>query len=289
MQVLRTIEAVRAFSAARHAAGERVALVPTMGYLHDGHLSLMRAARERAGAVMASIFVNPTQFGPNEDFARYPRDEAGDLAKAARAGCDAVFLPSVEAMYPPGAATRVEVPTLAAPLCGVSRPTHFAGVCTVVLKLFNITRCDVAVFGEKDYQQLAVIRRMVRDLDVPVEVVGHPIVREPDGLAMSSRNVYLSAAERAAALALGRGLADARAAWAAGERDPRRLEAVVRARVASAPGAAVDYIEARDAEDLSVLDGPATRPVLLALAVRFGATRLIDNTVLATPGLRTSS
>jgi pantoate--beta-alanine ligase len=197
------------------------------------------------------------------------------------AGADAVFLPDVPTMYPPGHATTVSVSGLTEVLCGRSRPTHFAGVTTVVLKLFQITRCDVAVFGEKDFQQLAVIRKMVADLDVPVAIVGHPIVREPDGLAMSSRNVYLSPAERASALSLGQGLERARRAWDAGERDPRTLERIVRAVVEAAPGADVDYIEARDAADLAALEGPATRPVVLALAVRFGRTRLIDNTLLA--------
>jgi pantoate--beta-alanine ligase len=281
VEILRTVEEARAFAARHHAAGRRVALVPTMGYLHDGHLGLIRLARQHADAVVTSIFVNPTQFGPNEDFERYPRDPEGDLAKAASAGTDAVFMPEVGTMYPPGHRTKVTVSAITEVLCGASRPTHFAGVTTVVLKLFLITRCDVAVFGEKDFQQLAVIRRMVADLDVPVRVVGHPIVREPDGLALSSRNVYLSPEQRAAALSLSRGLASARRAWDAGERDPRALERVVREVVDAAPGADVDYIEARDAADLSALEGPATRPVVVALAVRFGRTRLIDNAVLA--------
>ncbi len=278
--VLRSVADARAFSAGHHVAGRRVALVPTMGSLHEGHVGLVRLARQHADAVVASVFVNPTQFGPGEDFTRYPRDTEGDLAKLASAGADAVFLPDVATMYPPGHATKVTVFGLTEVLCGRSRPTHFAGVTTVVLKLFHITRCDVAVFGEKDFQQLAVIRKMVADLDVPVEIVGHPIVREADGLAMSSRNVYLSAAERAAARSLSAGLADARRAWAAGERDPRALERLVRARVEAAPGADVDYVEARDAADLAALDGPAARPVVVALAVRFGKTRLIDNAVL---------
>lgn len=281
MEVLTDIAAVRSFVGARRRAGERIGFVPTMGFLHEGHLSLMRAARVEAGAgvVLASIFVNPTQFGPNEDFSRYPRDEAGDLEKCRAAGCDAVFLPPVSVMYPAGHRTTIHVDALTGPLCGASRPGHFDGVCTVVAKLFGIVGCDVALFGEKDYQQLAVIRQMTRDLDLPVEVVGHPIVREADGLAMSSRNVYLSAEERAQALTLSRGLAAARAAWDAGQRAARQIEAVAVDVVRTAPLADVDYIEVRDALDLGPVD-VAVRDVVLALAVRFGRTRLIDNTVL---------
>jgi pantoate--beta-alanine ligase len=285
MEVLRDIPAVRAFVARARVGGRRLAFVPTMGFLHDGHLSLMRAARHSdplsgpADVVMASIFVNPTQFGPTEDFARYPRDEAGDLEKCRAAGCDAVFLPPVEVMYPPGHRTTVHVEALTGPLCGASRPGHFDGVCTVVLKLFSIVGCDVAIFGEKDYQQLAVLRRMAKDLDLPVEVRGHPIVREPDGLAMSSRNVYLDATQRASALGLSAGLAAARRAFDDGQRDPRALEGAARRPIESAPGAEIDYVEVRDAETLDAVE-TITRDVVLALAVRFGRTRLIDNPVL---------
>ena len=200
MRVLRTVDAVREFTRSHHREGRTVGFVPTMGALHEGHLALMGTAAQHADVVLASIFVNPTQFGPGEDLDAYPRDEQGDLDKAQAAGCQAVFMPSVEVMYPPGVATTVAVPDLAQYLCGQSRPTHFAGVCQVVLKLFNIVGCDVAVFGQKDYQQLAIIRRMVRDLNVPVRVVGHPIVRASDGLALSSRNAYLSPHQRAQAL-----------------------------------------------------------------------------------------
>ncbi len=275
MELLRSVAEIRAFRA-RHA-GRRLGLVPTMGALHEGHLSLMRDCAQRAEVTVASIFVNPTQFGPNEDLDAYPRDEEGDLAKAESAGCDAVFLPSVEVMYPAGAATTVSVAALTAPLCGASRPGHFDGVTTVVLKLLNLSGCDLAVFGEKDYQQLAVIRRMVRDLDVPVEVIGHPIVRESDGLALSSRNVYLDTDERRRALGLSRGLARAAEGWEAGERDPRILEAAM----VEGLEARVDYAEARDAEDLSALDGPARGPVVLAIAAFVGRTRLIDNRLLS--------
>lgn len=279
MEILRTRAEIRAFTARRHAAGERVGLVPTMGYLHDGHLALMQTAAKHAEAVVASVFVNPTQFGPNEDFERYPRDEAGDLARCAAAGCAAVFAPPVAEMYRPGAATRVEVPALARHLCGQSRPTHFQGVCTVVCLLFGVTGCDVAVFGEKDWQQLAIIRRMVEDLALPVEVIGHPIVREADGLAMSSRNVYLDPKQREEAVALSAALADARARYAAGERDPDALRALMRDRIAATSGR-IDYVEVVDAAALEPLPSPITAPARAALAVFFGGTRLIDNAAL---------
>ncbi|MEZ4433909.1 MAG: pantoate--beta-alanine ligase [bacterium] len=279
MEILRTRAEMRAFTARRHAVGERVGLVPTMGYLHDGHVALMHAAAKHAEAVVASVFVNPTQFGPNEDFERYPRDEAGDFNRCAAAGCAAVFAPPVAEMYRPGAATRVEVPPLARHLCGQSRPTHFQGVCTVVCLLFNVTGCDVAVFGEKDWQQLAIIRRMVEDLALPVAVVGHPIVREADGLAMSSRNVYLDPQQRRAAVALSAALAEARAKYAAGERDAEALRAVMRDRIAGT-GGRIDYVEVVDAAALEPLTGAITAPARAALAVFFGGTRLIDNAAL---------
>src|SRR5687768_6212535 len=209
--------------------GRKIAVVPTIGALHDGHLQLVRAARAKADIVILTIFVNPTQFGPNEDLAKYPRDEAGDIAKARAAGADLAFCPDVASMYPAGAQTFVEVRELQKPLCGASRPGHFAGVATVVTKLFHATLPHVAVFGEKDYQQLAIIRRMVRDLDFAIEIASVPIVREPDGLAMSSRNAYLSAEDRRAALSLSKGLAAAEAAYAAGERDAASLVNAARA------------------------------------------------------------
>lgn len=277
---LETVEAVRAWTAAHHAEGRRVGLVPTMGYLHDGHLSLVRACAAHADVVLMSIFVNPTQFGPNEDLDRYPRDPDGDTAKARSAGCAAVFIPPVEAMYPAGHATTVHVDGVTGPLCGGFRPGHFDGVCTIVLKLFNLTRCDVAAFGEKDYQQLATIRRMVRDLDVPVQIVPGPIVREADGLAMSSRNVYLSADERARGLSLRRGLLAARAAWGAGERDPVVIARTAREIVEAAAPTRIDYVDALDAETLRSVDAPAARGLVVAAAAYFGGTRLIDNIVL---------
>ncbi len=256
--------------------GRVIAVVPTMGALHEGHLELLRNARKRADIVILTIFVNPTQFGPNEDLAKYPRDEAGDLAKAQTCGIDLAFCPDASAMYPQGAQTFIEVRELQQPLCGVSRPGHFAGVATIVAKLFHITKPHVAVFGEKDYQQLAVIRRMVRDLDFGIEIVSQPIIREADGLAMSSRNAYLSPEGRQTALGLSRGLAAAEALVRSGERDAAKLVAAATAQLA---GARIDYVELRDATELSEVTTLA-QPAVLAVAAFVGATRLIDNRVL---------
>jgi pantoate--beta-alanine ligase len=261
--------------------GRRIAVVPTMGALHEGHLALLHAARSRADVVILTIFVNPTQFGPNEDLSRYPRDEAGDLEQARGAGIDLAFCPDAAAMYPPGSQTFVEVRELSRPLCGASRPGHFAGVATIVTKLFHATLPHVAVFGEKDYQQLAILRRMVRDLDFGIEIVSVPIVREADGLAMSSRNAYLGPDERRAALSLSAGLAAAQAARAAGEREAAALLAAARAPIEAEPLARIDYVELRDADELTELGRiePGRRAVL-AMAVFVGKTRLIDNRVL---------
>jgi len=279
-EILRTPAAMRARAEDLRRDGRRIAVVPTMGALHDGHLSLLREARGRADIVIVTIFVNPTQFGPNEDLARYPRDEAGDLAKARTCGVDLAFCPDAAAMYPAGAQTFIEVRELQKPLCGASRPGHFAGVATVVAKLFHATLPHVAVFGQKDYQQLAIIRRMVRDLDFDIEIVGAPIVREPDGLALSSRNAYLSPDERRGALALSRGLAAAEAAVHAGERSAAALVAAARAPIEAEPLARIDYVELRDAAELVPLER-LERPGVLAMAVFYGKTRLIDNRVLA--------
>ncbi len=260
--------------------GRRIAVVPTMGALHEGHLALLRAARARADIVILTIFVNPTQFGPNEDLAKYPRDEAADIAKARVCGIDLAFCPDAAAMYPPGAQTFVEIRELSQPMCGARRPGHFAGVATIVTKLFHITKPHLAVFGEKDFQQLAIIRRMVRDLDLAIEILGVPIVREADGLALSSRNAYLSAAERRAALSLSTGLAAAEARFAAGERDVAALLAAARAPVAAEPIMRLDYLELRDAEELTAIE-TVTRRAVLAVAAFAGTTRLIDNRVLA--------
>ncbi len=260
--------------------GRRIAVVPTMGALHEGHLTLLRAARARADIVILTIFVNPTQFGPKEDLAKYPRDEAGDLAKARTCGIDLAFCPDASAMYPAGAQTFIEVRELQQPLCGASRPGHFAGVATIVAKLFHITKPHLAVFGEKDYQQLAILRRMTRDLDFDIEIVGVPIVREPDGLALSSRNAYLTAEQRQAALSLSKGLAAAEAAFKAGERDAATLVATAQAQLDAEPLARIDYLELRDADELSTLETLSGRAVM-AIAAFVGTTRLIDNRVLA--------
>jgi pantoate--beta-alanine ligase len=281
-EVIREPAAMRAYAEDKRRDGMTVAVVPTMGYLHEGHLSLLREGRRRSDLLLMTLFVNPTQFGPNEDLDRYPRDEAGDLAKARACGVDAVFAPPAAAMYPPGHQTRVAVRELAAPLCGASRPGHFDGVATVVTKLFHVTLPHVAVFGQKDFQQLAIIRRLVADLDFDIEVVGMPIVREPDGLAMSSRNAYLSAGERAQATCLSRGLAAASAAFDAGERSAAALVAAARAVVAAAPLARIDYLELRDAATLAAVER-VERTGVLAAAAFFGKTRLIDNTVLTPP------
>jgi pantoate--beta-alanine ligase len=280
MQLFRDPKSMRDWSGEQRARGKRVGLVPTMGYLHEGHLSLVRIAKEKGcGAVAATIFVNPTQFGPGEDFERYPRDEARDLAMLEREGVAAVFLPGVKEMYPDGYQTYVEVAGVPQGLCGAKRPGHFRGVATVVAKLLLIARPDVAVFGQKDFQQLAVIRRMVRDLDMDVEIEGAPIVREPDGLAMSSRNKYLEGEDRIAALCLYRGLCAARDLYAWGARDPETLVRAARAKILSEPLAAFEYAEARDPETLSPVRLPAERMAIL-VAARVGPARLIDNITL---------
>jgi len=255
-----------------------------MGYLHEGHLSLMRIAAQRCDSVVASIFVNPTQFGPDEDLDRYPRDEEGDLAKCRGVGVSAVFLPPVEEMYPPGAQTFVTVERVSRGLCGASRPIHFRGVATVVSLLFNIVEPDLAVFGDKDYQQLRVIQQMVSDLRFPIEIVGGPIARESDGLAMSSRNAYLTPDQRVQAPALNRALRWAAAEVAAGRADSDALRAGIRARIERQPLARVDYVEVVDAATVEPAEGRLEAPARAAVAVHFGATRLIDNVALVPPG-----
>jgi len=284
MELIHGADAMLQWSRAARARGETVGFVPTMGFLHDGHLSLMRVAGERCDRVVASIFVNPTQFGPNEDLARYPRDEEGDLAKCRDVGVAAVFLPPVEEMYPPGAQTFVTVEQISRGLCGASRPIHFRGVATVVSLLFNIVEPDLAVFGEKDYQQLCVIRQMVRDLRFPIEVVGAPTGRESDGLAMSSRNAYLTPEQRAQAPALNRALRWAAAEVSAGRTGADALRAAIRARIERQPLARVDYIDVVDAVTVEPVAGAIQAPARAAVAVHFGATRLIDNIALVPPG-----
>jgi pantoate--beta-alanine ligase len=281
----RTPEQIRQVSDLTRSRGLRVGLVPTMGALHEGHLALVRDAKRHAGFVIVSIFVNPTQFGPGEDLARYPRDLEGDMAKLALADADAVFAPDAHAMYPDGDETRVRVGSLAESLCGPFRPGHFEGVATVVCKLFALVGPCVAVFGQKDYQQLAIIRRMVTDLLLPVEVVGYPIVREPDGLAMSSRNAYLSTEERTRALGLSRALTATAARFDAGERDARTLRTALRAEIEPV-ATSIDYAEIADPVRLTPFkDGERTgERVLAAIACRVGTTRLIDNRVLGGAG-----
>ena len=275
MQIIREVEALRTALAGLRAGGGTIALVPTMGALHAGHMALVAEARRRADHVIASIFVNPLQFGAGEDLAAYPRREAADSALLDQAGCALLWAPDASAMYPDGFATTVSVAGLGEDLCGAARPGHFDGVATVVAKLFAQVRPDTALFGEKDYQQLAVIRRMARDLDTGVEVIGVPTQRDADGLALSSRNAYLSEEERAAARALPRALGEAAAAIAGGAAVGEAIERA-REKLAAAGFDSVDYVELRDAGTLAplrILD----RPARLLAAARLGRTRLIDN------------
>lgn len=278
MKTATTIAEVREASRRMRSEGRTIGFVPTMGALHDGHLSLVRAAGERADCVVVSIFVNPTQFGPTEDLAKYPRDLERDQRLLEEAQADVVFTPAVEEIYPPGATTWVTVEGLDQRNEGRMRPGHYRGVATVVAKLFNIVQPDLAFFGQKDAGQLALIRRMVRDLDLPVEIVGCPIVREPDGLAMSSRNVYLKQEDRQRALVLHRSLLAAKEAFAAGERDAERLRARMEAEFRSAT-LTPDYIEILDPDSLEPVQ-EITQPTLVAVAAKIGGTRLLDNIVL---------
>jgi pantoate--beta-alanine ligase len=284
----RTITTVAEMQAARDAMTGSVGLVPTMGFLHEGHLSLVRRSLRDNNCTIVSIFVNPTQFGPGEDFERYPRDEARDLQLLAAEGIDIAFVPSVGEMYPPGFADWVEVRgPVAERLEGEHRPGHFRGVTTVVARLFRIVRPDRAYFGQKDAQQLRAVRRMTRDLALPVDVVGMPIVREPDGLAMSSRNVYLSPEDRAAALVLSRSLRHAEAMVAAGVTNAAAIKREVEAMIRAEPRVALEYVSLADEETLEELD-TLDRPALLLLVGRLGATRLLDNAVLIPPGAEAS-
>ena len=283
LPIVRTVAELRARVRGWRAEGERIGLVPTMGALHEGHLSLVRRAKVSAGRVVASLFVNPTQFASGEDFAAYPRDEGRDAELLASVGCDLLYAPGVEVIYPEGFATTVTVSGVSAELEGAARPTHFAGVATVVAKLLIQAEPGIAVFGEKDYQQLLVIRRMAHDLDLPVEIVGAPTLREQDGLARSSRNAYLSDDERVLAGRLNVVLAAMAGALAAGV-------AVEEAEQAARQGLEdigirhIDYIEARGAEDLRRLDpGPVRAPARVLAAVRIGKTRLIDNMPVGRP------
>lgn len=279
MVLLKTINEVREWVAQQKSAGRAVHFVPTMGYFHEGHLSLMRRAKQEGGAVIVSLFVNPTQFGPNEDLDRYPRDLERDRKMAESVQVDALFIPEASEIYPPGFQTTVSLPRLHHRLCGRSRPTHFDGVAVVVLKLFNIVQPHRAYFGMKDYQQMVLIRRMVEDLNLPVEIVPCPIVREPDGLAMSSRNMYLTPEQRQAATVLFRSMQWAQAQVNAGERDAHSIREGVLNMIQSEPLVRVDYVEVvhpETFEPMETIDDHA----LLALAVYLGQTRLIDNCLL---------
>jgi pantoate--beta-alanine ligase len=279
--IIRDPVAMAAWAEDCRRRGQRIAFVPTMGALHEGHLSLLREGRRRGDRLALSIFVNPTQFGPGEDLSRYPRDLDGDLGKAASAGTDVAYVPDAAAVYPPGYQTYIQVREAEQGLCGAHRPGHFIGVATVVCKLFHVVRPHLALFGEKDYQQLAVIRAMVRDLEMGIDIVGMPIVREPDGLAMSSRNQYLSPAERQRALSLSRGLGAAAAAARAGQTDAGGLVALAREALTGNVDS-IDYVELRDAITLAPverIEGPA----VMLVAVFVGRTRLIDNVVLTIP------
>jgi pantoate--beta-alanine ligase len=279
MHTISTVHEMQDWADATRTAGERIGFVPTMGYLHDGHISLVREAQRRSTRTVASIFVNPLQFGASEDLSRYPRDLEGDRRRLTGAGTDVLFLPDTAAMYPEGFQTSVSVEHVTTGLCGAARPGHFRGVTTVVAKLFNMVKPHVAVFGCKDYQQLVTIRRMVADLSFGIEIVGAPIVRESDGLAMSSRNAYLSPAERAAARCLARALAAAEERVRTGETDGLRILAAARQVIAEEPLARIDYVTLADADSLQEV-GTLNGPTLLALAVHIGATRLIDNSIL---------
>ncbi len=279
IRTVRTVEEMHRLSNRLRMEGKIISLVPTMGFLHEGHLSLMRLAKEMSDVVVMSLFVNPAQFGPGEDLDVYPRDFEGDLDKASREGVDYCFAPETEDMYPESFQTYVEVEKITKHLCGSTRPSHFKGVTTVVMKLLNAVKPHIAVFGMKDYQQFQVIRRMVKDMDMDIEITAGPIVREHDGLAMSSRNAYLSPGERQQALSIVRGIREAERLFGLGERRTLQLTTSARKVIEAEPDTKVDYIELRDPETLEPIDSVEERG-LLALAVFLGKTRLIDNTVL---------
>ncbi len=279
MRVITMADQIQSTALAMRRDGRRVGLVPTMGALHEGHLSLVRAARQQCDVVVATIFVNPTQFAPHEDFAKYPRTLEADLEALSAAGCDLVFVPDQREIYPPGSSTFVDPPTVSQPLEGVCRPGHFRGVATIVLKLFQLIPADKAYFGQKDYQQTCVIRHMVRDLKLPIEIIVCPTVREPDGLALSSRNRYLSPAERRQALALSQALAEAERLVVGGARDPRHVAQTMHDVLAKAGIQRVDYATLADPETLAEM--PAiVGPVVALIACYVGTTRLIDNRLL---------
>ena len=285
MQIIPTITEMRSALWTSQQRERIIGFVPTMGALHEGHLSLVRAAKEKCHVVAVSIFVNPTQFTPGEDFTRYPRTLDADCTVLEKEKVDFLFAPSADEMYPSDATTYVNVEEIADRLCGRSRPGHFRGVATVVSKLFNIVQPDFAFFGLKDAAQFAVIRRMVRDLNIPVEIVGCPIVRESDGLAMSSRNVYLSGEERRQALVLSRALKNVEESFHAGECDTQKLIALANQVIAAEPAVRLDYFEIVDPDSLKPLSTIGDQPALAAVAAFVGNTRLIDNTLLHTKAL----
>ena len=279
MRIIEHIREMQRWSEIQRQRGERIVFVPTMGFLHDAHLSLVRDGKKRGDRVVVSIFVNPAQFSPNEDFAAYPRDFERDRGLLEREHADILFHPSVREIYPEGYQTHVDVDKLGVLLCGAHRPGHFQGVATVVAKLFNIVRPHVAIFGEKDYQQLQLVRRLTRDLNFDIEIVGHPIVREADGLAMSSRNIYLSPEERQAALCLSRSLSRAACMVQRGETRGQVITDAVRAGIEKEPLARMEYVSLCDSATLEPVE-EIEESALLALAVRIGNTRLIDNQIL---------
>jgi pantoate--beta-alanine ligase len=277
MDIISNPQEMQTWSRAQTRQGKTICLVPTMGFFHEGHLSLMRRGASLCDRVVVSLFVNPTQFGPTEDLDRYPRDFERDMTLVRQEQVAAVFAPTPDLMYPPGYQTEIRVKDLSTHLCGKSRPVHFAGVATVVTKLFNVVQPDVAVFGEKDFQQLAIIRRMVADLNIPVRIVGHPIVREADGLAMSSRNAYLDPANRAAALSLSTGLKKVREAAAGGERSVAVLAKMLEEYIHSFNGTTIDYASFVDGDSLEAVE-MVNEKTVLAMAVHIdGKVRLIDN------------
>ncbi len=277
MELITDLHTLRQTLALHREHRRTLALVPTMGFLHEGHLALMRQARHHADVVVTSIFVNPTQFGPNEDLAAYPRDLDRDLDLCRSAGVDLVFHPDARDVYPRPPRVLVHAPDLANRLCGLSRPGHFQGVCTVVTKLFHLVQPDVAVFGQKDFQQLAILKALVEDLNLPIAVLEGPTVREHDGLALSSRNTYLDPDARAQATAISRGLFAARDAFQGGLRDPQDLIRIVQQHLDAQPLALPEYVELVRADDLTPISHPIDAPAVIAVACRFGRTRLIDN------------
>jgi len=285
VKTLTTAAEMQLAAAGLRSLGKRIGFVPTMGALHEGHLALVRRAKQESDATVASLFVNPAQFGPNEDYLKYPRDLERDTELLVREGVDLLFAPSVEEMYPDGFQTYSTVERVSASFEGQLRPSHFRGVATVVLKLFNIVQPHAAYFGQKDAQQCAVIRRMVRDLNLPVEIIVCPIVREPDGLALSSRNTYLKPGERQAALALYRSLGHARELIEGGERRAGELVRQMRALIEAAPGSRIDYVAVADADSFEPRASVSGRTVI-ALAVWIGGTRLIDNLIVEDRGGR---